>query len=71
MITDDKFILLPPINYYKMYTAIAPNYIRNIKTGENMGQYVYLKVFLEDVDGNILEQPIYEEDCYEYVYVAL
>lgn len=63
--TDDKFELVKHV-YYKKYRAFYPNYIRNIKTGEDMGDRLALRIFFYDDCGNPLPQPVYEEDCYEY-----
>lgn len=51
---------------WKVYNAYPPTYIRNTKTGENMGNYVKLSVQCFDEQGNRLKEPIFEEDCYEY-----
>ena len=53
---------------YKTYNIAAPGYIRNIKTGENCGQYLRLNALYVDKDGNLLETPLIDEDCYEYVF---
>lgn len=65
----DKFELLDPVKYYKTYAACGNNYIRNIKTGENVGKAIRLQVWFTNEDGQPLTKPIFEEDCYEYVYV--
>lgn len=66
--TDYKFELIPAPKYYKTYRTWGDNYIRNTKTGANVGQTLRLRVWFEDESGRPLPQPIYEEDCYEYVY---
>lgn len=62
---DDKFDLTS-YTYYKKYVAQYPRYIRNTKTGEDMGQVVKLRIIYTDPEGNPLENPIKEEDCYEF-----
>ena len=52
---------------YKQINAFEDYYIRNTKTGENCGQYVELHVQIVDDNGVELDNPIYEEDCYEVV----
>lgn len=52
---------------YKQIEAFGDAYIRNIKTGENCGQYVELRCRLFDEFGNKLDNPIYDEDCYEVI----
>lgn len=67
----NKFILIPLSKYYKIYQAFGNNYIRNTKTGEDMGKIVRLKVYFYDEQGNRLQHPQYEEDCYEYAQYPL
>lgn len=63
--TDSKFELVIK-NVWKVYNAYYPTYIRNKKTGEDMGSCVKLSVQFFDDQGNRLKEPIFEEDCYEY-----
>lgn len=65
MNTDYKFEVIT-FSYYKKYRAFYPNYIRNKKTGEDMGDHLALRIYLFDADGKRLKEPVYEEDCYEY-----
>lgn len=51
---------------YKIYKTNS-GYIKNIKTGENMGQIVELHINLYDDNNNKLCVANYEEDCYEIV----
>lgn len=51
---------------YKIYKTTS-GYIKNIKTGENMGQVVELHMNLYDENNNKLDIAGYEEDCYEIV----
>ena len=46
---------------------IDKGYIRNIKTGENCGKVVELRKHFYK-DGKKLAEPIYDEDCYEFVF---
>lgn len=51
---------------YKVYKTTS-GYIRNIHTGENMGQHVELHMNLYDENNQKLDFASYEEDCYEIV----
>lgn len=51
---------------YKIYKTTS-GFIRNTKTGENMGQTVELHMNLYDENKNKLEFATYDEDCYEIV----
>ena len=42
-------------------------YVRNTRTGENMGDTVELHMNLYDDEYNKLDVATYEEDCYEFV----
>ena len=52
---------------YKEIESYGTAYIFNTKTGENCGQHVELYCQLFDESGNKLDNPIYEEDCYEVI----
>lgn len=62
---DDKFELITQ-KYYKIYNTRYPYYIRNRKTGADMGQHLKLRVWFFDEEGKRLKEPIFEEDCYEH-----
>ena len=47
--------------------CIDDGYIRNTKTGENCGQMVELRKHFYK-DGERLSEPIYDEECYEFVF---
>lgn len=64
--TEGEFSLWMASPAYKSY-SISKGYIRNTKTGENCGKEVILRKHYY-VDGVKLDEPIYEEDCYEYVF---
>ena len=53
---------------YKTYNIAYPGYIRNKHTGENCGQHLALHAMYKDKDGNLLDEPLIDEDCYEYVF---
>jgi hypothetical protein len=64
--TDGEFTLWADSPVYKTHT-ITGGYIRNTKTGENCGKEVKLyKHYYQD--GVKLASPIYDEDCYEFVF---
>ena len=65
--TEGNFTLWKTSPTYKTLYC-SSGYLRNIKTHENCGQVVELhKHFYKD--GILLEQPVYDEDCYEFVRV--
>lgn len=64
--TRGKFSLWLNKPVYKIYKTTS-GYIKNKKTGENMGQVVELHVNLYDENKNKLDFANYEEDCYEIV----
>ncbi len=49
---------------YKIYKTTC-GYVRNTRTGENMGQTVNLHLNLYDDNNNKLAVASYDEDCYE------
>ena len=64
--SDGEFSLYVNSPVYKTY-KINSGYIRNTKTGKNCGQEVKLcKRYYQD--GVRLTEPIYDEDCYEFVF---
>lgn len=63
--TDGEFSLWVNSPIYKNY-AISEGYIRNTKTGENCGKKVVLRKHYYD-GATRLAEPIYDEDCYEFV----
>lgn len=66
--TEGKFTLYVTSPVYRSYCIEADDgYIRNTKTGENCGQMVNLKAYYYD-GATKLDKPIYEEDCYEFVF---
>lgn len=50
---------------YKEITAYGNYYIINTETGEDCGQQVLLYCRLFDNEGNKLDKPIYDKNCYE------
>jgi len=64
--TNGAFSLWINRPIYKQY-GVSEGYIRNAKTGENMGTTVTLHMNLFDNNLNKLENPTFEEDCYEFV----
>lgn len=64
--TQGKFALWLNRPIYKIY-KIDSGYIRNIRTGENMGKQVVLRVRLHDESNLPLSDCKYDEDCYEFV----
>lgn len=50
---------------YKEICAYNNYYIYNTETNENCGQHVILYCKLFDENGNKLDNPIYDKDCYE------
>lgn len=64
--TEGEFSLWVSPIVYKTY-QIDDGYVRNTKTGENCGKVVRLyKHYYQD--GVHLTEPIYDEDCYEFVF---
>jgi hypothetical protein len=55
---------------YRIIQAFDNNYIFNYETGENCGQCVELHCTLFDENGNKLDSPIYEKNCYEIVELS-
>ena len=64
--TDGPFSLWAASPVYKKYN-IDKGYIRNTKTGENCGKEVLLKKHFY-ANGVRLAEPVYDEDCYEFVF---
>lgn len=60
-----QFFIAQPV--YKYVNCGRYCYIRNTKTGENIGQELILAEFKYNSDGSINENPEKEEDCYEIV----
>lgn len=54
---------------YKTYTISRKGYIRNTKTGENCGQKLCLRKHYYN-GATRLQEPIYDEDCYECVFLG-
>lgn len=64
--TEGEFSLWVNSPIYKTY-AISEGYIRNTKTGENCGKEVILRKHYYD-GAKRLEEPICDEDCYEFIF---
>ena len=64
--TDGDFSMWVQPRIYRVIRA-EEGFIKNIKTGENCGQVVYLCVYYYDGNGNRLQEPAYDENCYEIV----
>lgn len=64
--TRENFSLWINKPVYKIYKTTS-GYIKNTKTGENMGKHVELHMNLYDANNNKLDVVSYEEDCYEVV----
>ena len=64
--TEGEFSLWCYSSVYKVY-QISNGYIRNVKTGENCGKDIKLYKRYHQ-DGECLMKPIYDEDCYEFVF---
>lgn len=64
--TQGNFSLWINRPVYKIYKTTS-GYIRNTKTGENMGSFVELHMNLYDENNTKLDFATYEEDCYEIV----
>ncbi|MCH5159568.1 MAG: hypothetical protein J1F66_01800 [Clostridiales bacterium] len=64
--TQGSFSLWINKPVYKIYET-SGGYIRNVRTGENVGQHVELHMNLYDENHVKLEVASYEEDCYELV----
>ena len=62
--TQGNFSLWIDRPVYKIYKT-TDGYVRNTRTGENMGTTVELHMNL--YDDNKLDVATYEEDCYEFV----
>lgn len=62
--TDGDWALLFNYPVYKEIKSYGSSYIKNTKTGENCGQSVELCCNIFDDDGNYLEKPLFEDDCY-------
>ena len=69
--TNGKWALFLNCPVYKEIKAYNGSYIRNIKTGENCGDHVELHCHLFDEFGNELDNPMYDEDCYEVITEGL
>lgn len=65
--TEGEFSLYIAFPVYKTY-KIDKGYIRNTKTGKNCGKEVKLRKYFYDENGKHLDSPIYDEDCYEFVF---
>lgn len=55
---------------YKIYKTTS-GFIRNTKTGENMGKIVKLHMNMYDENNNKRNIATYDEDCYEIVEETL
>lgn len=65
---EGDFELVASRKMYKIL-QIQNGYVRNTKTGENCGQKVTLyKSYYKD--GVLQDEPIYDEDCYEFVFTG-
>ena len=64
--SEGDFTLYVRAHRYKTY-KIEKGYIKNTKTGENCGKEVTLYKRYYDNNGTRLKDPIYDEDCYEFV----
>lgn len=64
--TKDNFSLCINKPIYKVYKT-TDGYIRNTRTGENVGKLVELHLKLYDENFNKLAIASYDEDCYEIV----
>lgn len=64
--TEGEFSLYVASPVYKSY-IIPQGYVKNTKTGENCGHEVYLRKHFY-VNGQYLEEPVLDEDCYEFVF---
>lgn len=61
------YIIQPVYKYIKVPKSVA--YIRNKKTGENIGTELELIEYKYDTAGQINPNPKKEEDCYEIVSI--
>ncbi len=64
--TEGEFSLWVSSPVYKIY-EIRDGYIRNTKTGKNCGKEVKLRKHYYQ-NGKKLAEPIYDEECYEFVF---
>lgn len=64
--TEGDFSLYADSPIYKTY-GTTHGYIKNTKTGENCGKEVHLRKHYY-VDGELLDEPLLDEDCYEFVF---
>ena len=62
--TEGEFTLWVNSPIYKTYVAGEGYYIRNINTGQNCGREVVLRKRFY-LNGEKLQKPILDEDCYE------
>ena len=63
---DDKFELhFKGVVIKKLITTNG--YFRNTETGENCGNYIELKKYYFDSDGQELATPIVDKNCYEVI----
>ena len=65
--TEGEFSLWVTSPIYQTYAISDGGYIRNTKTGENCGKKVILRKHYYDGEKRLAE-PIYDEDCYEFVF---
>ena len=67
---EGKFKLFVKCPIYKEYKVNYPFVIKNKKTNEIL-QDTELRLFKiwYDDKGNLLDEPIYEEDCYELIRI--
>lgn len=63
--TEGEFSLWVSSPIYKTY-ACSEGYFKNTQTGENCGKEVLLRKHYYD-GAKRLEEPIYDEDCYEFI----
>lgn len=61
------YIAQPVYKYIKVPKSAA--YIRNKKTGENIGTELALIEYKYEITGKINPNPIKEEDCYEIISI--
>lgn len=65
--SEGAFSLWSVSPIYKSYSITKGGYIKNTKTNENCGNYVQLRKHYYQ-NGVALDEPVYDEDCYEYVF---
>lgn len=63
--SDEKFEIVQENDYYTS-TSRADGYYLDIETSERIGNQFYLYTTNYDENFNLLEEPIYEENHYEY-----